>query len=132
MADLKEKIYAEFSSIDIIISELLIDRDLSDKTLIELAGRGALLMNFYSGIENILKLILVNKGIRLIQSSSWHKELLKNSINENIIAADTAASLAKFLAFRHFFVHSYGFSLDYRELSVLIESIGASRRYSSC
>ena len=40
-----------------------------------------------------------------------------------IISENTREELAKYLAFRHFFVHAYSFLLDERELKILVDRI---------
>lgn len=43
--------------------------------------------------------------------------------DKEIITEDTKEKLADYLAFRHFFVHAYGFLLDEQELKRLIDNI---------
>ena len=90
--------------------------------MIEISGIGALLMNFYSGIENILKLIL--KNIQITQTFSWHRDLLCSAVETGIIKEKTRECLSEYMAFRHFFVHSYSFNLRESELSMLLQNIG--------
>ena len=42
---------------------------------------------------------------------------------KGIITETTKRQLAKYLAFRHFFIHAYGFSLDEEELRLLSDSV---------
>jgi len=74
------------------------------------------LHNFYSGIENILKQILSEKNVTIIKTEFWHKVLLETSVENKIISQKFKDSLLDYLAFRHFFVHSYGFMLDENRL----------------
>jgi uncharacterized protein YutE (UPF0331/DUF86 family) len=91
--------------------------------MVELSGIGALLMNFYSGVENILKLELKFKNIQFPQTSSWHRDLLNTSVEKGIITEQTRAGLSEYMAFRHFFVHSYSFNLRESELDTLLQNI---------
>ena len=47
----------------------------------------------------------------IAQSGGWHKELLNKAVLKEVITKKTSSELVKFLAFRHFFVHGYGFNL---------------------
>jgi len=69
MANLREKVDVEMENISAVLSELTKIKDKSNKSIAELAGIGAFLHNFYTGIENILKQILGAKGISIPISS---------------------------------------------------------------
>jgi len=123
MVELKEKIFIELQSIDTIIMELQNIKAKHDKSMIELSGIGALLMSFYSGVENILKMILKLKKIQIPQTPSWHRDLLNSSAEKRIITEMTRQSLSEYMAFRHFFVHSYSFNLRESELAKLLYNL---------
>lgn len=123
MANLKEKVDVERENISAVLAELKEIKDKSNKTIAELAGIGTFLHNFYTGIENILKQILSAKGISIPMSGSWHRDLLIRASEEKIITETTRKQLAKYLAFRHFFVHAYSFLLDESELRLLVDDV---------
>jgi len=123
MADLAEKIRAELENIDEVIEELPSHFDLPKLSNLELAGAAALLHNFYNGIENILKQIMISKNIPLTESRTWHRELLEKAVSNEIISEQCKNNLGQFLAFRHFFSHAYAFDLDPEKMEVLVESI---------
>lgn len=89
----------------------------------ELAAIATFLHNIYSGIENILKQILKEKSIVIPRSEIWHKELLELSVSNEIIPESLADKLHEYLAFRHFFVHGYGFMLEEAPLKRLANNI---------
>ena len=93
-----------------------------------LFGSALLKDNFYSGIENILKQILLEKSVNVAKTEFWHKALLEVSVENQIISPEFKNSLLDYLAFRHFFVHSYGFMLDEHKLRSL--SSDASKIFS--
>ncbi len=111
MAELKEKIEAEFENIDLILKEMPKYNLLPDLSVLELAGVATLLHNFYNGIENILKQILIAKNIALPYSNSWHKDLLNLAVKNKVISGKIKELLGEFLAFRHFFSHAYALDL---------------------
>ncbi len=123
MADLREKVDVELENISAVLAELKKIEGKPDKTVAELAGIGTFLHNFYTGIENILKQILGAKGISIPTSASWHRDLLILASEEKIITETTRKQLAKYLAFRHFFVHAYSFLLDESELRLLVDGV---------
>jgi hypothetical protein len=123
MADLKDKIEAEYENIDKLISELPPANRLPFLEFLQLAGVATLLHNFYNGIENILKLILKDKNIPLPEGSSWHKELLNLAKINGIISESTLMLLGEYLAFRHFFSHAYALDLYADKLEPLVENI---------
>lgn len=123
MANVREKVDVELENISAVLAELKKIEGKPDKTVAELAGIGTFLHNFYTGIENILKQILGAKGISIPTSGSWHRDLLIRASEEKIITETTRKQLAKYLAFRHFFVHAYSFLLDESELRLLIDAV---------
>lgn len=89
---------------------------------------GTYLMNFYNGIENILKRIIKKYYLFMPKGANWHKELLtlssnppsgKNAVfNQNIIE-----KLHPYRNFRHRFVSGYGFQLKGEKMLELIDNI---------
>jgi len=123
MADLRDKVNVEMENISAVLAELEKIKDKPNKTIVELAGIGTFLHNFYTGIENILKQILGAKGISIPISNSWHRDLLILASDKGIISENTRKEMAKYLAFRHFFVHAYSFLLDESELKLLVDNV---------
>jgi uncharacterized protein YutE (UPF0331/DUF86 family) len=123
MASIKEKIYAEIENITRVLTELKKVKDKPGKDLIILVGIGAYLQNIYSGMENILKQIISHKNLAIPNKPSWHKDLLLLAVKHNVITEQTADKLGKYLVFRHFFTHSYGFHIDEKKLTPLMNKI---------
>lgn len=120
MAKLALKIQAEIENITLVLSELRKFANKTPKSVLEIAGTGTFLHNFYTGIENIIKQILSDQQIPIPTSATWHKDLLDLAQTQKIISMKTREQLGKFLVFRHFFVHAYGFMLEEKELEPLI------------
>ena len=87
MANLKEKLNAEFENIEQALNEIPVYTQLPNLSILELAGIATLLHNCYNGIENILKQIFIARDISLPTGSSWHKDLLNNAVDNNIISS---------------------------------------------
>ncbi|MFH0903811.1 MAG: hypothetical protein V1854_01305 [Methanobacteriota archaeon] len=123
MDELTEQILAEKENVDIALNNLKTVMARNEKTVIELAATATFLHNIYNGIENILKQILISRDIMVPKSDKWHKDLLNKSLSSGIISEELSNKLYKYLTFRHFFVHAYGFMLDEKELEGLSNNI---------
>jgi len=123
MDRLKKQILAERENVETALNHLKYAMERKDKTVIELAAIGTFLHNVYNGIENILKQIVTSRNKEIPDSATWHKELLNLSVSMEIISEGLSDELYKYLTFRHFFVHAYGFMLEEIHLEDLAANI---------
>ena len=112
MDELQKQILAEKENVEIALENLRLAKSKKEKTVIELAAIGTFLHNIYNGIENILKRVVVASNVEIPSSVTWHKDLLNLSLSMGIISEKTCDDLYKYLTFRHFFIHAYGFMLE--------------------
>lgn len=121
--ELKEYCGAEFKNIHRVVDELfsLVSPDKSEYTLLELAAISTFLLNIYTGIENILKQILIFDGLNVGESPQWHEKVLKKATEIGILPPDLFQILSRYLSFRNFFVYSYTFNIKWEKLKVLVE-----------
>lgn len=92
------------------------------------AALATYLMNFYNGIENMMKRCAKEYYKNMPKGEDWHKQLLKqSSMPKNskpvLFNADTVDKLYKYLAFRHLFIHGYIFKLDWEKMKLLVDNI---------
>lgn len=111
MDELQKQVLAEKENVEIALENLKLANSRKEKTVIELAAMGTFLHNIYNGIENILKRVVVASNVEIPSSVTWHKDLLNLSLSVGIISGKTCDELYKYLTFRHFFIHAYGFML---------------------
>jgi hypothetical protein len=104
------RIQAEYNAIESLLAALPA-LPLSAASALELAGIGALLYNFYNGIENVLKQLFQARTIPIPQGESWHKDLLLSAGDRQMLSAALVKDLRRYLAFRHFFGHGYALNL---------------------
>jgi len=123
MDKLRKHIRAEEENVEIALGNLKQTIKREEKTVIELAAIGTFLHNIYNGVENILKQIIVAKGGELPMSSAWHKDLLNLSASMGIVSEELSDELYRYLTFRHFFVHAYGFMIEETHLEDLVNDI---------
>jgi uncharacterized protein YutE (UPF0331/DUF86 family) len=123
MADLPKEILAEKENVKKALNNLSEAIAREEKSIIELSAMATFLHNIYNGIENILKQVFKIKGIELPKSETWHKDLLNASVSFGILSEGLSDELFEYLAFRHFFVHAYGFMLDETQLEELSNNI---------
>ncbi len=123
MASVIEKVCAEMENITKVLSELENVKDRPNKEPIVLVGIGAYLQNVYTGMENILKQLLLHKNIPIPETPTWHKDLLNVAVKHNFITKETADKIVDYLFFRHFFMHAYGFLIDEKKLKPLLDNI---------
>lgn len=80
---LREYCEAEFENIDTVVFELfsIAKTEKSEYSTAELAAIATFTHNCYNGIENILKRILSFNQIEMKETPTWHKDLLKTSLD---------------------------------------------------
>lgn len=123
--ELKEYSDVEFNNIDRIINELfsVYKPEKSDYTLVEKAAIAAFIVNTYSGLETILKQMLIFDRLDIADSPAWHEKVLKKANEIGIIPRDLYQILSKYLAFRNYFIYAYVFNIKWEELKVLVDAI---------
>lgn len=122
---LKKYCDAEFENIDTALSELasVIKPKKQKYSVADLAAAATFIHNCYNGIENVLKRILIYSNINTAETPTWHRDLLKTSLDKKILSEKLYEILSNYLSFRHFFIHAYSFTLSWEELKPLANSL---------
>src|SRR4030042_3854253 len=84
--------------------------------------------SFYNGIENIFIIISKNIDKTVHSEFNWHTALLNSMAADNkkriaVISAGLNEQLEEYLAFRHFFRHSYKFKLEWEKIESLVKNL---------
>jgi len=127
--ELKEDVSDEKKAIDETLERLLSARnefDSKERNYLIEPAMGTYLMNFYNGIENILKRITKGYYLTFPKGASWHKELLNLSSNPPsgkiaVFNKDIVERLHQYRNFRHRFISGYGFQLKGEKMLELID-----------
>ncbi|MFH1450029.1 MAG: hypothetical protein ABIG09_06460 [bacterium] len=130
--ELKEDVLDEEKAIEETLERLYNVRskfDSQTKDYLTEPAMGTYLMNFYNGIENILKHITKDYYLAMPKGASWHKEILTLSSNPPsgkiaIFNHNIVERLHPYRNFRHRFVSGYGFQLKGEKMLELIDNIG--------
>lgn len=121
-----EDIMFEIGQIDVVVEK--INKLKTDVTETNIAATGTFLMNFYNGIENIMKRCAKEYYKNMPVGGNWHKELLMQSCKSSsmkiaLFKKETVDNLYDYLSFRHFFIHGYGFKLKWDKMKLLVDNI---------
>lgn len=89
---------------------------------------GTYLMNFYNGLENIIKRISKEYYQAMPQGASWHKELLELAYTPPmgkvpILSENLVRRIYPYRNFRHRFISGYGFQLKGEKMLQLVDSL---------
>lgn len=112
--------------------QALSDFSETEPPVLELRGIGAILHDFYTGIEHIFETIAPELNGGLPAGESWHRELLTNmtldlpGVRPPVLREETAHALDEFLRFRHLFRNVYGFELEWPRVRNLLERLPAA------
>lgn len=109
-------------------ADLLDTTEAGTPSLVELTAVASVVHSFYNGIENMLLTVAKIIDRDVPTSPQWHRDLLLHmsqptSTRTAVISEDLAATLINYMAFRHFYRHSYSFVLSWDELEKLVRPL---------
>lgn len=93
--------------------------------LVETTALGSVLHSFYNGLEGIFLIVAKRVDEDELQGSQWHRDLKARMAEAYpgrpaVISHELSDLLDAYMAFRHFYRHSYSFFLDWAELQKLV------------
>ena len=88
--ELKKTCDDEFNNIDIVLQQLhsVYDQDKAEHTIVEQASIATFIINIYSGIENVLKQMLIYDRLDVKDAPGWHETVLKKAGEIGILPPD--------------------------------------------
>ena len=123
--ELKEFCDNELKNIERVTEEIfqVYKADKSDYSVTDQAAIGALMMNVYTGIEKVLKQMLVYDKLDVDDAPGWHEKVLKKAGEIGIVPTELQPVLAEYLSFRNFFIYNYTFDIKWEEMKVLVDAV---------
>jgi len=123
--ELRNYLDQEFGNIDKVVNELfsLYKPEKSEYTLAEKAAVAAFIVNIYSGIEKILKEMLLFDKLDVHDSPEWHEKVLKKSSEIGILPPDLFKILSSYLAFRNYYIYTYIFNIKWENITALADTV---------
>lgn len=119
----RAKVRYEISQIDELVekSQVLVSLcKTKEPDFIELTAVGGILHSFYNGLENIFVLIGKSLHFDFNASPQWHRNLINFMFGQfGFLSADLRPRLTEYMGFRHFFRHSYGYTIKWEKCSYL-------------
>lgn len=93
--------------------------------IVEITAIASVLHSFYNGVENIFLNIAKQIDGNVPTGVHWHRDLLHSMTRTTpqraaLLDEELANQLTDYLAFRHFYRHSYSFFLEWDQLEVLV------------
>lgn len=97
----------------------------STPDLVDVTAIASVLHSFYNGLENIFLSIVKGIDEDVPVGSQWHSDLLRRMTESTknrgpVLTAEMARRLTDYLAFRHFYRHSYSFFLEWNKVKELV------------
>ena len=123
--ELKKYLDEEFGNIDKVVNELflLYRSEKPEYTFAEQAAIAAFIVNIYSGIEKILKQMLLFDKLDVHDSPEWHEKFLRKSSEIGILPPDLFQILSSYLAFRNYFIYTYLFNIKWENITALADTV---------
>ncbi|MBI5740605.1 MAG: hypothetical protein HZA16_07780 [Nitrospirae bacterium] len=123
--ELKKHTGQEFENIYRIVSELfsLYREEKTEYTLAEQAAVATFIVNIYSGVERILKQMLLFDKLDVHDSPEWHEKVLRKSSEIGILPPDLFHVLSNYLSFRNYFIYNYIFNVKWENVKALSDAV---------
>ena len=114
-----------------LVQEKVLERrkELAERRAVVYEGTAWVVHNYYSSIEELLRLVAAAFENNITDVSRWHSELIDRmtldieGIRPALLSSETSVVLHRLRAFRHFMRHAYDVELDPTELQSNIDRV---------
>lgn len=94
-------------------------------SLVESTACASVLHSFYNGLEKIFQIINKRVDAQPLATDRWHQALLEQMMAPTperpaLLSPATGVMLKEYVAFRHFYRHSYSMLLEWKLVSTLV------------
>ncbi|MBI4849312.1 MAG: hypothetical protein HY808_12185 [Nitrospirae bacterium] len=122
--ELQKYLEQEFANIDRVVGELfsVYSPEKAEYTFSEQAAIATFIVNIYSGIEKILKQMLLFDKLDVQDSPEWHEKVLRKSSEIGILPPDLFQILTGYLSFRNYFIYNYVFTIKWENMKALSDA----------
>ena len=123
--ELKQHCNGELQNIDRTMNELysLYEPGKGEYSISEQAALATFMMNAFSGIENILKQMLLYDKLEINNAPGWHEKVLRKAGEIGIVPPELLQKLSGYLSFRNYFIYSYIFNIKWDDMKPLVDEI---------
>ena len=123
--ELKQHCNGELQNIDRTMNELysLYEPGKGEYSISEQAALATFMMNTFSGIENILKQMLLYDKLEINNAPGWHEKVLRKAGEIGIVPPELLQKLSGYLSFRNYFIYSYIFNIKWDDMKPLVDEI---------
>ena len=122
------RIQRDIAYIDQLIeayAPLLAQAEEQTPDLVQITALASVLHSFYNGLEAVFTVIAKEIDGELPAGNRWHRDLLEQMGRDNerrttVLLPELLGQIQNYLAFRHYYRHTYSFFLRWEELQELV------------
>lgn len=127
---ISSEIKAQLGQLELILAKLRErDAQFAGGEPVVFEGAAYHIHNYYSAVEDLLKIVATAFENNIDDPSRWHSELIDRmtlvieGVRPRLLSDETATLLHRLRSFRHFFRHAYRVELDSTEIQANVERV---------
>ena len=127
---ISSEIKAQLGQLELVLTKLLErDAQFASGEPVVFEGAAFHIHNYYSAVEDLLKIVAAAYENNIDDASRWHSELIDRmtldieGVRPRLLSGETGTLLHRLRSFRHFFRHAYRVELDRAEIQANVERV---------